>query len=102
VNKKMSTARKIRRMLDKGITVRDIAQRLKCSPQTVYNVRYQTNRNKGIGSLPTMVVLSPAPKRPRGRPRKVDSSASPQIPPAVVALPQRSLWQRVKGWFPWA
>lgn len=122
--KKLSMAKKIRRMLDKGYAPKEISTRLGCTAQQVYNIRWYDNKVKGIGSLPAAasavasVPAPAAPKRPRGRPRKnplpattpattatIDTSdiriATP-TPGSVTYMPaqpiptQRSLWQRVK------
>lgn len=52
VRKKLSRAAKVRNMLDKGMKPREIAGQLLIPVQTVYNIRYQYNKKKGIGALP--------------------------------------------------
>jgi hypothetical protein len=47
----ISKAQKVRNMLDKGVSPKDIATKLKISPQAVYNIRYQHNKKNGLGSL---------------------------------------------------
>lgn len=102
--RKLPMTRKIRRLLDKGYSPKEIALRLGCTAQQVYNVRWYDNRQKGIGSLPE---ATPAVTlRNRGRPRKpaanTDTSAHRSAPPAPSYAPARpiptqpSLWQRVK------
>ena len=47
----ISKAQKVRNMLDKGVAPKEIAAKLKISPQAVYNIRYQHNKKNGLGSL---------------------------------------------------
>lgn len=47
----ISKAQKVRNMLDKGVAPKEIATKLKISPQAVYNIRYQHNKKNGLGSL---------------------------------------------------
>lgn len=126
--KKLSTSKKIRRMLDKGYTAKEIAAKLNCNVQLVYNVKWYDNKRKGIGSLPEAEKVIEV-KRPRGRPRKNDTVATPPAPrlaastidtsdqeksaaqmqtvgwgkpiyaPAKPIPTHRSMWQRVKERF---
>lgn len=47
----ISKAQKVRNLLDQGISPKDIARKLRISPQAVYNIRYQYNKKNGLGSL---------------------------------------------------
>lgn len=67
--KKLSRAAKVRNMLDKNIKPKDIAEALKMPVQTVYNIRYQYNKKKGIGALP--------------KPPRSESSAPIVVPPFI-------------------
>lgn len=51
MNKKMTKAAKVRRMLEKGVAVKEIAARLKTSKQYVYDIKSAMNRN-GMGVPP--------------------------------------------------
>ena len=64
---KQSTTQRIRTMVHKGYTNRDIIDKLQCKPQSVYNIRYQMNKERGLGSIgalpkPTDGIGAP-PKR---------------------------------------
>lgn len=72
--KKLSRAAKVRNMLDKNIKPKDIALALKMPVQTVYNIRYQYNKKKGIGALP--------------KPPRSESSAPIVVPPFLQAEKQ--------------
>lgn len=60
----ISKAQKVRNLLDKGLSPKDISRKLKISPQAVYNIRYQYNKKNGLGSLrpeptPQKVIVVP-------------------------------------------
>jgi len=50
--KPMSTSQRIRNMLERGRTVKEICTTLDVKPQNVYNIRYQMNKAQGLGALP--------------------------------------------------
>lgn len=104
MRKKMSTAAKVRRMIEKGYTTKDIAEKLKVKPQVVYNIRYQVNKERGLGAIgkpaptPADGIGTPPPKptKPTKPTRKVragtgitapDASAAPS-PEAIPVLTQ--------------
>lgn len=71
--KKSSRAAKVRNMLDKGVTPKEIALQLDIPAQAVYNIRYQYNKSKGVGSLLTPPIVKDgiaSVRRKPGRPRK--------------------------------
>ena len=60
--KKLSKSQKIRNMLDANIPVRQIAEKMSVPPKTVYNIRYQYNKRKGLGALPPRKKAIVVPK----------------------------------------
>lgn len=56
--KKISKAQKVRNMLDANVSVKEIAKKLSIPPQTVYNIRYQYNKRKGLAQLPAKPIRS--------------------------------------------
>ena len=51
MSRKLSTAEKVRRMIDQGYTNKAIIQKLDIKPQVVYNIRYQINKARGLGAI---------------------------------------------------
>lgn len=123
MRKKPSTAQRIRSLIDSGYNNKAIIEKLKCKPQAVYNIRYQLNKERGLGSIgalpnPTDGIGAP----PKKRTRKVRAGTGialdpkPAINPAQNVYPQAgewvdrhlpitmiepkpTLWERIKGWF---
>jgi DNA invertase Pin-like site-specific DNA recombinase len=80
----ISTNQKVRNLIEKGMTTKQIVKALHVSPQVVYNTRHRLNRNKGIGALP------------------VTGLKSAQAQPIRMQAPvKKSLWQRVVSMFAW-
>ena len=119
MRKKPSTAQRIRSMIDKGHNNKAIIEKLKCKPQAVYNIRYQLNKERGLGSIGTLPKptdgIGVPPKRKYVRKVRTGElvSLSPSgecvdrhIPP-LTPMPKYqttmveppTLWQRIKGWF---
>lgn len=103
--KRLSLARKVRRMVEDGYTTKDIVAKLKIKPQVVYNVRYYINKKKGLASLGKSIPapttgIGALPKR-RGRPSKMGTGIVAPERNAPIAPPPASLslWERVKRWF---
>jgi hypothetical protein len=59
--KQKSTAQRVRGMIDRGYTNKQIIEKLGIKPQMVYNIRYQINKERGLGAIGT-----PAPKPAEG------------------------------------
>lgn len=124
---KPSASQRIRSLIDSGYNNKAIIEKLKCKPQAVYNIRYQINRARGLGSIgelpkPTEGIGAP----PKKRTRKIKagtgivdapkiefnpaqnayqfSPITPLIPtepymPITMIEPKPTLWERVKGLF---
>lgn len=98
MKRKLSTAEKVRRMIDQGHTNKAIIEKLGIKPQAVYNIRYQINKARGLGAIgtpaPTPVTGIGAPPRRRYT-RKVPAGTginqAPDLPlltePAANAVP---------------
>ena len=125
MKKYKSTAQRIRALIDKGYNNKAIIEKLKCKPQAVYNIRYQLNKERGLGSIGAL----PKPvdgigEPPKKRTRKVRAGtgivppAKPEVNPAqnrwqydapvkaegqavfpITMIEPPTLWQRIKGWF---
>jgi len=69
MRKKPSASQRIRSLIDSGYNNKAIIEKLKCKPQAVYNIRYQINKARGLGSigeLPNPVDgIGAPPKRTR-------------------------------------
>ena len=116
MDKQISTAQRIRALIDKGHNNKDIIAKLKCKPQAVYNIRYQLNKERGLGSIgelpkPTEGIGAP-PKRKYVRTAKSKTGITYESNPYQFAPVKRKgevtyqitmveppLWQRIKGWF---
>lgn len=118
---KTNTTQRIRALIDKGYNNKDIITKLQCKPQAVYNIRYQLNKERGLGSIgelpkPTNGIGVP-PKRKYVRKVKAGTGIAyePKIEfnpaqnayqtgewvdlPITMVEPKPTLWQRVKAWF---
>jgi hypothetical protein len=107
MNKQINTTQRIRSLINKGYNNKDIIAKLECKPQTVYTIRYQLNKERGLGSIgalpkPTDGIGVP-PKRKYTRRIKAGELASPPTMPHFTPSPSTTvkptLWQRIKGWF---
>ena len=122
MRKKPSTSQRIRSLIDSGYNNKAIIEKLKCKPQAVYNIRYQLNKARGLGSIGALPNPTDGIGAPPKRTRKVRAGTgiksmppTPVINPAQNMYPQASewedrhlpitmvepptLWQRIKGWF---
>lgn len=121
MTQKLSTAQRVRALIDKGYNNKAIIEKLKCTPQAVYNIRYQLNKQRGLGSIGTLPKPTEgigAPLKPRKRkPKRTGIVDAPKIEfnpaqnmyragewvdlPITMFEPEPtlSLWQRVKRIF---
>lgn len=91
MKKNLSTTAKVRRLIDQGHTNKAIIDKLGIKPQTVYNIRYQINKERGLGAIgtlpkPTDGIGAP----PKKRTRKVRAGTginAPAAEPAANAVP---------------
>ena len=81
----ISTNQKVRNLLAKGMSTKQIVKTLHVSPQVVYNTRHRMNSKQGLGGLAVEVTgfnsFSDQPKHARKLPVK------------------KTLWQRFVGLF---
>ena len=87
MRKQKTMTEKIRRMIDGGYTNKAIIEKLGCKPQAVYNIRYQVNKERGLGALgapapkPVEGIGTP-PKKRKPRAKPVGTGITP-TPPVV-------------------
>jgi len=120
MKKLTTTAQRVRAMIDGGHTNKVIIEKLKCKPHCVYNMRYQINKARGLGSIgalpkPTDGIGAP-PKRKYVRKVMAGTGiidpaqnaypygytlSSPYAPMSdmQVTMVEPTMWQRIKGWF---
>jgi hypothetical protein len=120
VKKQISISQRIRTMIDGGHNNKAIIDKLKCKPQAVYNIRYQVNKERGLGSIgslpkPTEGIGAP-PKRRYVRKENAETGITapyPKVnpyqfapmrpttpmPDMQITIVKPTLWQRVKEWF---
>lgn len=93
--KKLSKSQKIRNMLDANVPVKEIAEKMSVPPQTVYNIRYQYNKRKGLAQLPAK------PGRQRKDPIVVPQEAPRPtfVKPEVQQFPTQK--EQEANWFVW-
>jgi hypothetical protein len=114
MRKQKSTAERVRNMIERGHTNRDIVDKLGVKPQIVYNLRYQVNKARGLGAIgkpapkPADGIGTPPPKRKYTRRVKPAGTAGTGISvPTLTEIayrpskrkPEPSLWQRIVGFF---
>ena len=93
MRKQITTTEKIRRLLAKGDTPKEIAKKLGVATQYVYNVQYAERKKQGLGAI-AKAPKAPkvgigAPPKKRGRPAKPKAElASPS--PDILAMPKQT------------
>lgn len=123
---KINTSQRIRALINKGYNNKDIVAKLQCKPQAVYNIRYQLNKERGLGSIGTLPKptdgIGAPPKRKYTRRVKAGELASlppsqpepyvhvpwthpeirgaePEYMRVTMVEPKPTLWQRVVRFF---
>jgi hypothetical protein len=114
MRKQTSATRRIHALLDMGFSTKAIITKMKCTPQAVYNARYQLNRKRGLGAIvaapvptPTTGIGTPPKSKPKRkytrRKQETGIVAAPVkaegTPVYQITMVEPTLWQRVKGWF---
>lgn len=127
MRKRVSLAQKVRKMIERGHTTKEIVAKLQCKPQTVYQIRYNLNKAKGLGAIgtpapvPTAGIGAPPKKSTRkvragtgikdasptpGSWREITTDelfARPEPKPfevmPITMIEKPTLWQRIKGLF---
>jgi hypothetical protein len=124
MKKKPSTAQRIRSLIDSGYNNKAIIEKLKCKPQAVYNIRYQLNKERGLGSIGALPKPTDGIGAPPKRTRKIRAGELASLPPTkpvlsnvavnsqpikagewvdlhmpITMIEKPTLWQRIKGWF---
>ena len=93
-----SKTQRIRDMVAAGATTKHIAEKLKVSPQQVYQVRY-TDKQKELASkrYPKAIKQFEFPPAPV----KTEGAKIPYVPYESISLlpPKPTFWQRVKAVF---
>lgn len=93
--KKISKAQKVRNMLDANVSVKEIVKKLSIPHQTVYNIRYQYNKRKGLAQLPAK------PGRPRKDPIVVPQEASRPVFEKLKVQQFPTQKEQEANWFVW-
>lgn len=83
--KKPSRAAKVRAMLNKGMTPKEVADLLGIKRQVVYTIRYMDNKKKGIGALPKPEVITEGIAAVRRK--TTPSSRQPIVVPPEIRSP---------------
>jgi hypothetical protein len=124
---KTTATKSIRALINKGYNNKDIIDKLKCKPQAVYNIRYQLNKERGLGSIgtlpnPTDGIGVPIKRKYMRKVRAGELASLPKPEPLINPAPchafgapikaegapvympitmieSPTLWERVKGWF---
>jgi hypothetical protein len=87
-------SQRVREMIERGHNNKTIIERLNVKPQIVYNLRYQINKERGLGSIgkpapkPTEGIGAPPKKRKPRKPAGTGITA-PAPHPAMSAPIQR-------------
>lgn len=94
-----SISQKVRRMVLAGHDNKFIIDKLKCKPHVVYNVRYQVNKQQGIGGLvPTKPTIESTIESPK-------ANDVPLTPPVDCPIPvpqeekKPTFFERIRRWF---
>lgn len=94
MNKKLSTAEKVRRMIDQGHSNKAIIDKLGVKPQIVYNMRYQVNKARGLGAIgaapikPVEGIGTPPKKRgPRVKAQGTGITPTPPVTHPAMTEP---------------
>ena len=91
MTKQKSMSQRVREMIDRGYPNKTIVEKLGVKPQIVYNMRYQINKERGLGAIG---MAAPRPSAGIGAPpkRKYTRRVKPQelasMPPAEMS-PER-------------
>ena len=112
MRKKTNTTQRIRALIDSGYNNKAIIEKLKCKPQAVYNIRYQLNKQRGLGSIgelpqPTDGIGAPRKRKRTGIMKTPEPLINPAVwqftpepkPMAITMIEPPTLWQRIKAWF---
>lgn len=105
MRKKTSTAQRIRSLIDSGYNNKAIIEKLKCKPQAVYNIRYQLNKERGLGSIgalpnPTNGIGAPPKKRTRKIRAGTGIASAPQVGDMVGGMVLTEVENGVLRWMP--
>lgn len=105
--KKLTKSARIRRMLERGNTVKQITAALGVSAQMVYQIRSADKKKAAPKKVDTVkaaqkrmqnewvMVTTSKSKKPIGIPKDVYDD---HMPPLDYYQPKRSLWARFKSW----
>lgn len=85
---KVSTTQRIRALIDKGHNNKAIIEKLQCKPQAVYNIRYQLNKERGLGSIGALPKPTTGIGAPPRRTRKIMAGELASLPPTEMS-PER-------------
>ena len=86
MSKQKSMSQRVREMIDRGHTNKAIIEKLGVKPQVVYTLRYQINKERGLGAIgkpaprPSAGIGAPPKKRkPRAKPVGTGITPTPPV-----------------------
>ena len=101
MTEKLSNNEQIRRLIVAGYSNKHIIDKLKVKPQLVYNMRYQINKGRGLGSI-GLTQPDPAEGGVTGINVSPATNISVVVEPEPKPLPKWRVWvNKVVGWFKW-
>lgn len=94
MSKQKSMSQRVREMIDRGHTNKAIIEKLGVKPQVVYNLRYQINKERGLGAIgkpaprPSAGIGAPPKKRkPRAKPVGTGITPTPPVQHPAMTEP---------------
>ena len=118
MSKQKSMSQRVREMIDRGYPNKAIIEKLGVKPQVVYNLRYQINKERGLGAIgtpaprPSAGIGVPPKRKPTRRtpagtginkPVQHPAMTEPLVrvePYAITMIePKPTLWERIVRFF---
>ena len=94
--KPMSKSARIRKMLEQGKSVKQIAATVQCTPQMVYQIRAADKKKSAPKQKDWVMVTTSSSKEPIGIPKDVYLD---HMPPLDYYQPKQGIFKRIANWF---